>query len=82
MPEEDKTRSVTETKKTSVCNNPSPILAGSNGDCLRQHKALRGILRMPVMQVLLLDEITVDLDVLGRADLMHFLKVRTYFNGY
>lgn len=25
------------------------------------------------MQVLLLDEITVDLDVLGRADLMHFL---------
>ena len=26
------------------------------------------------MQVLLLDEITVDLDVLGRADLMAFLK--------
>lgn len=26
------------------------------------------------MQVLLLDEITVDLDVLGRADLMRFLK--------
>lgn len=28
----------------------------------------------PVRQVLLLDEITVDLDILGRADLMDFLK--------
>ena len=26
------------------------------------------------LQVLLLDEITVDLDVLGRADLLHFLQ--------
>jgi len=31
-----------------------------------------GLLRP--FQVLLLDEITVDLDVLGRADLMNFLK--------
>jgi hypothetical protein len=29
---------------------------------------------VPAVQVLLLDEITVDLDVLGRADLMDFLK--------
>jgi CCR4-NOT complex subunit CAF16 len=29
--------------------------------------------RLLETQVLLLDEITVDLDVLGRADLLHFL---------
>lgn len=29
---------------------------------------------MPFLQVLLLDEITVDLDVLGRADLLAFLR--------
>jgi CCR4-NOT complex subunit CAF16 len=31
------------------------------------------VLTCPKSQVLLLDEITVDLDVLGRADLMRFL---------
>ena len=30
-----------------------------------------------LMQVLLLDEITVDLDVLGRADLLRFLRQET-----
>ena len=32
------------------------------------------LLRPAPRQVLLLDEITVDLDILGRADLMDFLK--------
>ena len=33
------------------------------------------------MQVLLLDEITVDLDVLGRADLMDYLRSETEERG-
>ena len=33
------------------------------------------------MQVLLLDEITVDLDVLGRADLLQYLKDETDQRG-
>ena len=35
------------------------------------------LLRSQVSQVLLLDEITVDLDVLGRADLMTYLVEET-----
>ena len=33
------------------------------------------------MQVLLLDEITVDLDVLGRADLLAYLRAETEERG-
>ncbi len=36
---------------------------------------------MPLSQVLLLDEITVDLDVLARADLLHFLKEESEQRG-
>lgn len=36
---------------------------------------------MPFLQVLLLDEITVDLDVLARADLLDFLKEESEQRG-
>ena len=36
---------------------------------------------VPFLQVLLLDEITVDLDVLARADLLEFLKEESEQRG-
>lgn len=38
-------------------------------------RAIQGLTCGCKVQVLLLDEVTVDLDVLGRADLLRFLQV-------
>lgn len=42
-------------------------------------RAIQGLTCGCKVQVLLLDEVTVDLDVLGRADLLRFLQVGSCF---
>jgi ABC-type dipeptide/oligopeptide/nickel transport system ATPase component len=50
-------------------------------ECVDAGRLLTTALRGDGEQVLLLDEITVDLDVLGRADLLDYLKkVRPQWN--